>query len=241
MNPRLDVLTLACLLLAAQPRVGAAQNRSSGPGADDLISARLAWGADPTKRCPDLQQAAAPEGTVAVVQFRVGPTGVPSQASIRTSSGSAGFDAAAMSCVLKLHFLPATRFGDGVAVESRQQIALKSAGPASAPQAARCDPAGTAQASGAVQNTVVVADAQEASDGKREPPGPATARAGVCVCVDETGKLTQTPVLTNSSGIPGFDKAALELSAAAHYRPAISASGQPAPGCFRFKVGLEVK
>ena len=63
----------------------------------------------------------------------------------------------------------------------------------------------------------------------------------MCVCVDEAGKITQTPVLTNSSGIAGFDKAALELSAAAHYRPPVSASGQPAPGCFRFKVGLEVK
>jgi len=63
----------------------------------------------------------------------------------------------------------------------------------------------------------------------------------VCVCVDESGKLTQPPVLTNSSGTAGFDKAALELSAAAHYRPAASSNGQPTPGCFRFKVGLDVK
>ena len=42
MNRRLDVLTLACLWLAAQPGAGVAQNRSSGPAADDLISARLA-------------------------------------------------------------------------------------------------------------------------------------------------------------------------------------------------------
>lgn len=234
MNPRLDVLTLACLLLAAQPRVGAAQNRSSGPGADDLINARLAWGADPTKRCPDLQQAAAPEGTVAVVQFRVGPTGVPSQASIRTSSGSAGFDAAAMSCVLKLHFLPAVHAGDGAAVDSWQQMALKSAGPGGAPQTAHCDTSPT-------QSSVVMADPQELDDKKRSQPGPATQRAGVCVCVDENGKLAQPPVLTDSSGIPGFDKAALELSSAAHYRPATSAGGQPTQGCFRFKVGLEVK
>jgi TonB family protein len=84
-----------------------------------------------------------------------------------------------------------------------------------------------------------VADAQEAND--RKQPGPAMARAGVCACVDESGKLTQPPVLTNSSGIAAFDKAALELSAAAHYRPAASSSGQPTPGCFRFKVGLDVK
>jgi TonB family protein len=63
----------------------------------------------------------------------------------------------------------------------------------------------------------------------------------VCVCVDESGKLKQPPVLTNSSGSPGFDKAALELSGAAHYRPAAASNGQPTPGCFRFKVGLDVK
>jgi len=234
MNPRLDVLTLACLLLAAQPHAGVAQNRSGAPAADDLISARLAWNADPAKRCPDLRQAAAPEGTMAVVQFRVGPTGVPSQASIRTSSGSAGFDAAAMSCVLKLHFLPATHAGDGSAVDSWQQMALKSAGPVSAPQTARCDTSTT-------QGSVVMADPQELDDKKHAQPVAATQRAGVCVCIDETGKLAQPPVLTDSSGIPAFDKAALELSSAAHYRPATSASGQPPRGCFRFKVGLEVK
>jgi hypothetical protein len=113
-----------------------------------------------------------------------------------------------------------------------------SAGPATASQTARCDAGGAGPAAGAEQNSVV-ADAQEAND--RKQPGPTTARAGVCVCVDETGKLTQPPALTSSSGIAGFDKAALELASAARYRPVASASGQPAPGCFRFKVGLDVK
>jgi TonB family protein len=234
MNRRLDLLTLAWLLLAAQPGATVAQNRSSVPAADDLISARPAWNSDPAKRCPDLQHAGAPEGAVAVVQFRVGPTGVPSRASIRTPSGSTGFDAAAMSCVLKLHFLPATHAGDGVAVDSWQQLALKSAGSVGAPQTAHCD-------TSPAQTSVVMTDPQELDDKKRAQPGPATQRAGVCVCVDETGKLAQPPVLTDSSGVPAFDKAALELSNSAHYRPATSASGQPTQGCFRFKVGLDVK
>jgi TonB family protein len=233
MNRRLHLLALACLLLAAQPRAAVAQSHSSAPAADELINARVAWGADPAKRCPELRQAAAPEGAVALVQFRVGPTGVPSQASVRTPSGSAGFDAAAMSCVLKLRFLPATHAGDGAAVDSWQQMALKSIGPVSAPQAAHCD-------SPATQTSVVMADPKEVDEGRRAQPGPAAQRAGVCVCVDETGKLSQTPVITDSSGVPSFDKAALELSSAAHYRPATSASGQPTQGCFRFKVGLEV-
>jgi TonB family protein len=227
----------------AQSAAAAAPSNSGAPPADSIVTARLAWGSDPAKRCPDLRNAAPDGGAVAVVLFRVGPTGVPSRASVGESSGSQGFDSAAVSCVLKLRFQSATRFGDGVAVESWQQLALKSAAAASAPapQTARCDPAGAGQGSAAARNSVVVADASESTEGRRAQPGPETARAGVCVCVDESGKITQTPVLTSSSGSTGFDKAALELSAAAHYRPAISASGQPAPGCFRFKVGLEVK
>ncbi len=237
---RLFALTYAAML-AAQPHFAIAQNPSGAPAAEALRPAGLAWGSDPAKRCPELRRSVAEEGAVAVVQFMVGPTGVPSRASIRGSSGSAGFDAAAMSCVMKLRFLPATRAGDGVAVESWQQLALKWGGPVSAAQSPRCESGTAVSAGDAHQSSVLVADTQEGEDGKREQPGPATAKAGVCVCVDETGKLAQPPVLTHSSGNTGFDKAALELSAAAHYRPAASASGQPTAGCFRFKVGLEVK
>ena len=229
------VIYSAGLLLAVQSPLTGAQNPPAAPAANDLRAARLGWGSDPAKRCPELRQTVAQEGAVAVMQFMVGPTGVPSRASIHSSSGSAGFDAAAMSCVLKLRFQPATRFGDGEAVQSWQQFALKWEGAVSAPQAARCEPAGSAQ------NSVVVAEPNEGSASDRKQPGPAISRAGVCVCVDETGKVLQAPVLTNSSGNPGVDQAALELSAATHYRPATSASGQPAAGCFRFKVGIEVK
>jgi TonB family protein len=206
--------------------------------AGELMQARFPLGVNPAKRCPELRHTSAEEGAVAVVQFLVGPTGVPSQISMRQSSGSESFDAAVMGCVPKLRFQPATRLGDATAVESWQQLALKSTGPAAAPQTARCDQSATAS-SGDTLNSVVATNPQEVDDPKH--PGPMSARAGVCVCVDENGKLTQQPVLTNSSGVAGFDKAALELSAAAHYRPAASSSGQPAPGCFRFKVGLDVK
>jgi TonB family protein len=229
-------VTFGCaLVLAAYPQLMIAQSR---PAAAELPTARFAWGSDPAKRCPELRHTNAEEGALVVMEFLVGSTGVPSKVSVLESSGSQSFDAAATGCVMKLHFLPATRIGDAVAIESWQKLALKSAAPASAPQAAHCDQAATGQA-GESANSAVVADAQEAND--RKQPGPTAARAGVCVCVDESGKLTQPPVLTNSSGIAGFDKAALELSGAAHYRPPASANGQPTPGCFRFKVGIDVK
>jgi len=213
----------------------AAQGKTAAP-AGDLPQARFAWGVDPAKRCPELRQTQ--EGAVAVLQFMVGPTGAPSKVSVRESSDSESFDAAAASCVLKLHFLPATRIGDAVAIESWQQLALKSAGTAGTPQAAHCEP-GTGKAG--ETSATAGSDAQGANDRKRQQPGPTTARAGVCVCVDETGKLTQSPVLTSSSGTAAFDEAALELSRAAGYRPSASSSGQPTPGCFHFKVGLDVK
>ena len=232
-------VTLGCVLaLAAYPQLMIAQSSAAAPSTGELPTARFAWGSDPAKRCPELRHTNAEEGALVVMQFLVGSTGAPSKVSVRESSGSESFDAAATGCVLKLHFLPATRIGDAVAIDSWQKLALKSAAPAVAPQAAHCDPAVTGQA-GESANSAVVADAQEAND--RKQPGPTGARAGVCVCVDESGKLTQPPVLTNSSGIAGFDKAALELSGAAHYRPAASSNGQPTPGCFRFKVGLDVK
>ncbi len=233
---RPNLVCAATLLALSQLAIA---ETTGAPAAQTLPSAQPAWRSDPAKRCPELQRAVAEEGAVTVVQFIVGPTGVPSRASVRASSGSAGFDAAAMSCIMKLRFLPAVRTGDGAAVESWQQLALKWQGPVSAPQSLHCD-AGASTPSDA-QNSVVVAEAAEGGGGSPAQRGPDTSRAGVCVCVDATGKLAQPPVLTKSSGIPGFDKAALELSAAAHYRPASAGDGQPTPGCFRLKVGLEVK
>jgi TonB family protein len=235
---RLLVLAAASIVAALSQRI-IAENKSATSADDDLRTGQLAWGSNPAKRCPELHQSTAEEGAVAVVKFMVGPTGAPSQASIRSSSGSAEFDAAALGCVAKLHFLPATRYGDGTAVASWQQFALKWTGAVSVPQHARCEGAGTAQDS--TQTPTVVTEPREVSAAERDQPGPSKAKAGVCVCVDETGKITDAPVLTNSSGIPGFDKAALELSAATRYRPATATNGKPAAGCFRFKVGIEAK
>lgn len=235
---RLSILAFA-LMLVAQLQLAIAES-AAAPAAGALRRAQPAWGSDPGKRCPELRNTSAEEGAVAVVQFLVGPTGVPSRASIRATSGSEGFDTAAMGCVMKLHFLPATGMGDGAAIESWQQFALKWEGTPSAVQSPRCDSGAAAQGD-AQPSSVVVAEAAEGGDRTGGQTGPATARAGVCVCIDETGKLAQPPVLTKSSGIPGFDKAALELSAAAKYRPANAANGKPTAGCFHLKAGLEAK
>src|SRR5712671_7843065 len=101
--------TLTCAVLSAvQTNTGAAQ---SMPGPASVSLAHIALRSDPTRQCPDLRLAA--DGA-AVVLFLVGPTGVPSRAAIKSSSGSEALDTAAMNCLLNLRFQPATRAGDGV-------------------------------------------------------------------------------------------------------------------------------
>ena len=89
------------------------------PGANPVFQAHLAWRVDALARCPQLR--VADDGALAVVVFYVDVAGSPSHPSIRVSSQSEELDAAALSCVMKLRFQPATRPGDAVAVESWQQ------------------------------------------------------------------------------------------------------------------------
>src|ERR1700680_1680126 len=115
---RCTILTSA-VLLAVQANTGAAQNM---PGPASISLAHVAWRFDPMRLCPDLRSA---EDGAAVVVFLVGASGVPSRAAIKSSSGSEALDTAARNCVLKLRFQPATRAGDGVAVDSWQEIAWR--------------------------------------------------------------------------------------------------------------------
>ena len=117
-----DSATLSCVMLVAAGAYAAAAD--SAPN-DNVRHARIAPLSDPGKRCPDLEPATADDATFAVVRFLVGPTGAPSQASVKTSSQSAELDSAAVECVMKLRFLPATEMGSGAAVASWQEFSWK--------------------------------------------------------------------------------------------------------------------
>jgi TonB family protein len=118
--------TLACvMLLTFGAYAGAAQNAAT----ENVRHARVAPISDPGRRCPDLKPATAEDPTFVVVRFLVGPSGAPSQASVKTSSESPELDSAAVDCVLKLRFLPATELGSGAAVASWQEMAWKWAHP----------------------------------------------------------------------------------------------------------------
>jgi TonB family protein len=226
--------TLTCAVLSGvQTNTGAAQ---SMPGQASVSLAHVALRFDPTRQCPDLRLAA--DGA-AVVVFLVGPTGVPSRASIKSSSGSEALDTAAMSCALKLRFQPATRAGDGVAVESWQEAAWRWATQREYPQgtASRASPQEDQRSIG-----LTAAKANNASVSPESSP-PKDAKVELHVCSDVAGKVAEDPTIIRSSGDPGLDEAAVAIakSGSGYYRPATTLGGKPVSGCAQLAIKFEIK
>ena len=229
-------LTVASSLLLTVPAVAA----RGGPPPDSLPEAQPAPLYNPVSRCPRVR--IADEGAIAVVVFLVGATGVPSQASIRTSSPSKDLDAAALECVMKLRFLPAVRAGEGTAVDAWQQLGWRwtqtpqtdpassgvapTSAAAGASDAASAIPARSAAAAagpttsgvaaGAVTGGAALAGAAAApgASAGASPSGPASNVAPVelRVCADPSGRLVQEPTIIHSSGDPGVDEAAVRIA-----------------------------
>ena len=256
-HARLSSLFVTCLLLSAARAQLAAAQSTAAPG--NAIPARFALRFDPTSRCPELRSADPGDAdvAVAVVVFMVGPTGVPSQPTIRASSGSQALDAAAVSCVLKLKFRPATSLGEGTAVSSWQQAAWRWAktpperpaepaataatpAPPSPPAAAAAAVTAAAVGGAAVATVSATAktnDAVSAPHGSYSSVGAVEVR----VCVDKKGRLVQDPTVVHSSGDLEFDAAALQLvrSGSGHYPRATGADGKPVSGCEQLAIRLE--
>lgn len=236
-------LTGAVLLLlwSLPPSPAAGQ---SGPAPQTAVrTAHLAVISNLSAHCPDLKRADPGEEPVAIVVFQVGVTGLPSHASIGTSSHSESLDAAATSCIMKLRFQPATRPGDGEAVVSWQQLALRwlrpsahNADPASMPVAASTPAPASAPASAATPAATL------AASGPRGVLSP-DARVDVRVCVDGGGTLAQPPAVVRSSGDAQFDAAALRIatSASGSYRPSTRLAAASASGCVPLTLTIEQK
>jgi TonB family protein len=232
---------------------------------DNVLQAHVALTYDAARRCPDLRTATAGDPAVTVVLFKVGPSGVPSEPSIRSSSGSSALDAAAMSCVTRLRFQPATSFGDGAPTSSWQQMAWKWSNPQAHhdPAAAQALPAptaagiqasasgaGSAAAPAAALTAAGTAVAATTATAPAAAPKPAAAdsaaaastagEADVHVCVDASGKLAHEPTISHSSGDAGFDQAAIKIarSGSGYYRPPLL-DGRPAPGCMQLTIRPE--
>lgn len=231
-------LTIAVLpLLCSLPLPAAAQSEAAPPAS--ARAAHLALIANFSARCPELKRADPEEEAVAVVVFRVGVTGLPTQASIRSSSHSESLDAAATSCVMKLRFQPATSPGSGEPVVSWQQIALRwlrpsnhAADSATAPTSALASTAPLAAAPAAAP-AVPGAQAARAVD----------TRVDVRVCVDGSGRLAQPPAVVRSSGDAQFDAAALRIaqSGSGSYHATTGAGPASASPCLPLILSIEEK
>ena len=221
---------LTCAAFFAPPTAPA---WAGPPAGAELREASVAVGYEPQGRCPGLIQTDVQEPSATLVVLVVGPSGVPSQPSIKSSSGSESLDAAALSCVMKLRFLPAVRAGEGSAMASWQEIAWKWGREhfAQSPPAAGSAPAAAIAAPVPAAGTAALVV---------EGAHPAAAGAEVRVCADETGKLTEDAVITRSSGDPGLDQAALRIarSGAPYYRPAGASS---VTGCAQLAIKFETK
>jgi len=227
MNTRPTAFLTAALLAAP-----AAQVSGAPPAGAELRNADLAVGYEVKSRCPDLIQADAQEPSAALVVLVVGPSGVPSQPSIESSSGSETLDAAALSCVMKLRFLPAVRAGEGSAMASWQEIAWKwgRGHTEHAPAGASAAAVTSATAAMPAGSTVAAPAAPRLAGGGPE----------VRVCADDSGKLTQDPAITHSSGDAALDEAALRIARAGapYYRPAGAAA---VSGCAQLAIKFEGK
>jgi TonB family protein len=229
---------LTCALLSVQAGIGSAQN---APGPASTLQAHVAWAFNPIKRCPDLR--VAEDGTAAVVVFLVARSGVPSRVSIKSSSRSEALDAAAMSCVLKLRFDPATRLGDGEPIDSWQEIAWTWAsqerrgdthGIATQTPASKANQDSTA--SMAAPNGNITSGSQDGSHSQDR-------SVAVRVCADDAGKLLQDPTILRSSGNPGFDEAAVKIakSGSPYYRPGTDSNKKPVSGCAQLTIEFETQ
>jgi outer membrane biosynthesis protein TonB len=232
---RAGSISVALALLWGLPQLPAAAQSADSPPAV-ARTANLAVIAHFSARCPDLRRADTGDETVAIVVFRVGVTGLPSHASISASSHSASLDAAATGCIMKLRFQPATRAGDGEAVASWQQMALRwlrSSARDAAPTSAAPAPASAPSS--------MSAPLPGAAAPPPHAPPTAGARVDVCVCVDGTGTLAQQPTVARSSGDAQFDAAALRIaqSASGSYRPATRLDPASTSDCTPLTLSIE--
>jgi TonB family protein len=229
-------VTLTCVVLSVRADISAAQTQPV-----PYIRAQTSLGFNPKTRCPDLR--IADEGTTAVIVFWLPSSGIPSQISIKSSSGSNALDSAAISCVSKLRFASATRVGDGEPIDSWQQIAFRWANQGNADETRAMSTQNPSSGASRSSEPIAGAPAQIAANARQEDSGGQANSVTVHVCVDETGRLEKDPTIVHSSGMTSLDQAAVRIAASgsAYYRPDTSSNGPPVSGCVQLAIKFEMK
>ncbi len=177
-------VTLTCMVLSVAADISAAQTQPV-----TYLRAQTSLGFNPKTRCPDLRTT--DEGTAAVIVFWLPKSGIQSQISIKSSSGSSALDSAAISCVSKLRFATATRVGDGEPIDSWQQIAFRWTNQGNANETRTISSQNSSSGVSRSSEPIAGAPAQTATNARRDESAGHANSVTVHVCVDETGKLEQ--------------------------------------------------
>jgi len=231
-------VTLACVILSAPVDIHAAQTQ---PIPDNPQRAQTSLGFNPKTRCPDLR--ITDEQTKAVVVFWLPRSGIPSKIFIKSPSGSDALDSAAIGCVSRLRFAPATRLGDGEPMDSWQQIAFRWANQANADETRAMTSENLLSGASRASKPIAGAPAQTAANARQDDSGGEANSVTVHVCVDEAGRLEQEPTIVHSSGQASLDQSAVKIAASgsAYYRPDTSSNGPPQSGCAQLAIKFEAK
>ncbi len=231
-------VALACVVLSAPLEIHAAQ---TPPIPDNPLRAQTSLGFNPKKRCPDLR--IADGGTMAVVVFWLPRSGIPSRIFIKSPSGSNALDSAAIGCVSRLRFAPATTLGDAESIDSWQQIAFRWANPGNTDETQAMTSQNPLSGSSQASESSAGASAQTAANARQDDSGDQANSVTVHVCVDETGRLEQEPTIVHSSGIASLDQAAVRIAASgsAYYRPDTASKGPPLSGCVQLAIKFDMK
>ena len=231
-------VTLTCMALSVPADIRAAQTQ---PVPDNPSWAQTSLGFNPKTRCPDLR--IADEGTIAVVVFWLPRSGSPSRISIKSSSGSNALDSAAISCVSRLRFAPATSLGDGDPIDSWRQIAFRWASQGNADETRAMTSQNPLPGASRAPEPIAGAPAQITANARPDDSAGQANSVTVHVCVDETGRLKQDPTIVDSSGMASLDQAAVRIAASgsAYYRPDTSSDGAPVSGCAQLVIKFETK
>ena len=229
-------VTLACMVLSVRADISAAQTQPAA-----YIRAQTSLGFNPNTRCPELR--VADEGTAAVIVFWLPKNGIQSKISVKSSSGSAALDSAALGCVSKLRFASATRVGDGEPIDSWQQIAFRWHNQGNADETQAVSSQNPSSRMSRSSEPVAGAPAQIAANARQDDSGGQAKSVTVHVCVDETGRLEKDPTIVHSSGMTSLDQAAVRIAASgsAYYRPDASSNGPPVSGCVQLAIKFETK
>ncbi|MGP0082431.1 MAG: hypothetical protein ACLP0B_02210 [Steroidobacteraceae bacterium] len=232
-------VTLTCVLLSVAVDIHAAQTQ---PVPDNPLRAQTFLGFNPKKRCPDLRIADA--GTMAVIVFWLPRSGgIPSRIFIKSPSGSNALDSAAVGCVSRLRFAPATTLGDGESIDSWQQIAFTWANQGNADETQAMTSRNPLSGSSRASESIAAAPAPTAANARQDDSSGQANSVTVHVCVDETGRLEQEPTIVHSSGMAFLDQAAVRIAASgsAYYRPDTSSYGPPLSGCAQLAIKFDIK